>query len=106
MYAILAFLSAIGLRVDPIFERAALFWKAKKKSQKLFPFVKMTENHGGVLKYFKIRSNENSLLEYHDLGPFRYIFYCILSYVVTRQRFFIPGYLCIYKVCYEMKKSP
>ena len=49
-----------------------------------------------------------SHLEYHDLGLFRYIFYCILSYLVARQRFFIPSYLCtcIYKVCYEMKKSP
>ena len=43
------------LRVDPIkyFERAALSMKANRKSQKLFPFVKMIENHGVVLIHLK-----------------------------------------------------
>ena len=37
----------------PYFGRATLSRKANRKSQKLFPFVKMTENHGGVLIYLK-----------------------------------------------------
>ena len=36
------------LRVD-YFERAALSGKADRKSQKLFPFVKMIETHGRVI---------------------------------------------------------
>ena len=35
----------------PYFERAALSRKANRKSQKLFPFVKVIENHGGVLTH-------------------------------------------------------
>ena len=41
-----------ALRVDH-FERAALSRKANRKSQKLFPFIKMIENHGDVLKHLR-----------------------------------------------------
>ena len=41
------------LKSRPYFERAALSRKANRKSQKLFPFVKMIENHGGVLLHLK-----------------------------------------------------
>ena len=37
----------------PYFERAALSRKANRKSQKLFPFVKMIENHACVLIHLK-----------------------------------------------------
>ena len=33
----------------PYFERTALSRKANRKSQKLFPFVKMIEIHAGIL---------------------------------------------------------
>ena len=35
------------------FERAALSRKANRKSQKLFPFIKIPENHRGVLIHLK-----------------------------------------------------
>ena len=35
----------------PYFEKAALSKKTKRKSQKWCPFVKMIENHAGVLKH-------------------------------------------------------
>ena len=37
----------------PYFERVELSRKANRKSQKLFPFVKMIENHRGVLIHLK-----------------------------------------------------
>ena len=39
------------LRVDPIWKGLHCPGKQNKKSQKLFPFVKMIENHDGVLIY-------------------------------------------------------
>ena len=38
----------LSLELRSYFERAALARKANRKSQKLFPFVKMIENHGDV----------------------------------------------------------
>ena len=54
LYTILAFLSAIGLRVDPILKGLRCFTKASRKSQKLFPLVKKIENHLGVLIHIEI----------------------------------------------------
>ena len=36
------------------FKRAALSREVNRKSQKLFPFVKIIENHGGVLVHLNI----------------------------------------------------
>ena len=38
----------------PYFERDSLSRKASRKSQKLFPFIKMIENHVGVLIHLKL----------------------------------------------------
>ena len=39
----------LSFKRSPYFKRAALSRTANRKSQKLFPFVKMIENHEGVL---------------------------------------------------------
>ena len=41
----------LSLKSRPYFERAVFSRKANRKSQKLFPFEKMIENHRGVLIY-------------------------------------------------------
>ena len=43
----------LPLSVDPIIEKAASSRRANSQTQKLFPFVKMAENHGGVPMHLK-----------------------------------------------------
>ena len=43
---------ALIFKSKSYFEKTALHRKANRKSQKSFPFVKMIENHGGVLIHF------------------------------------------------------
>ena len=43
----------LSFKSRPYFERAALYRIANRKSQKLFPFVKMIEIHGSVLIHLK-----------------------------------------------------
>ena len=52
------------LRVDPILKKnAALSRKANRKSQKLFPFGKMIENHRGVLIHLNVSVHGNAIFK-------------------------------------------
>ena len=59
----------LSFKSRPYFDRAALSKKANKKSQKLFPFIKMIENHGGVLIHLNSQAQASPTDPAQPPGP-------------------------------------